>query len=56
MFRFSFGLEEASKAIETAVSKVLAAGYRTVDIFTPGATNVRKVSTSEMGDAIAEAI
>jgi 3-isopropylmalate dehydrogenase len=56
MFRYNFGLEDPCKAIETAVRKTLAAGYRTGDIFSPGATNVRKVTTSQMGDAIAEAI
>jgi 3-isopropylmalate dehydrogenase len=56
MLRYSFGLEEASQAIETAVGNVISAGYRTGDIFSLGSTNVRKVSTSQMGDAIAEAI
>ena len=56
MLRYSFGLEEASKGIETAVCKVISAGHRTSDIFSPGATNLRKVSTSQMGDAIANAI
>jgi 3-isopropylmalate dehydrogenase len=56
MLRYSFGLQEASQAIETSVGKVISAGYRTGDIFSPAATNVRKVSTSQMGDAIAEAI
>jgi len=56
MLRYNFGLEEPAKAIEAAVGKVLAAGCRTGDIFSPGATNVRKVSTSQMGDAITEAI
>jgi 3-isopropylmalate dehydrogenase len=56
MLRYSFGLEEVSKAIETAVGKVIAAGCRTGDIVGLGTTDVRKVSTSEMGDAIAEAI
>ena len=56
MLRYSFGLEEASREIETAVKKVISTGYRTGDIFSPGATNLRKVSTSEMGDAVAKAI
>jgi 3-isopropylmalate dehydrogenase len=56
MLRYSFGLEEVSQAIETAVGKVISAGYRTSDIFSPGATSLRKVSTSQMGDVIAEAI
>jgi 3-isopropylmalate dehydrogenase len=56
MLRYSFGLEDAAKAIETAVGTVISAGYRTADIFTHGATGLRKVSTSQMGDAIADAI
>jgi 3-isopropylmalate dehydrogenase len=56
MLRYSFGMDEASKAIEAAVGKVLAAGFRTNDIFSPGVTDLRKVSTSEMGDAIVAAI
>ena len=56
MLRYSFGLEEASKAIEAAVRQVIAAGCRTSDIFTPGIPLVHRVSTSEMGDALVEAI
>jgi 3-isopropylmalate dehydrogenase len=56
MLRYSFGLDEAAKAIETAVGKVIADGYRTADIFTPGGTKLRKVSTPQMGDAITQAI
>ena len=56
MLRYSFGLDDAAKAIETAVGKVIAAGYRTGDIFTTGAAKLRKVGTSQMGDAIAEAV
>jgi 3-isopropylmalate dehydrogenase len=56
MLRYSFGLEDASQAIETAVGNVISAGFRTGDIFSPGVANVRKVSTLQMGDAIAEAI
>ncbi len=56
MLRYSFGLDEAATAIETAVGKVISAGYRTADIFTAGASALRQVSTSQMGDAIVEAI
>lgn len=56
MLRYSFGLDEAAKAIEAAVGKVISAGYRTADIFSSGVTKLRKVSTSQMGDAIAAAI
>jgi 3-isopropylmalate dehydrogenase len=53
MLRYSLGHEEAAAAIENAVRKVIAAGLRTGDIWTEGTT---KVGTSEMGQAIAEAI
>ncbi|MGO8927677.1 MAG: 3-isopropylmalate dehydrogenase [Limisphaerales bacterium] len=56
MLRYSFGFDDVAKVIETAVGKVISAGYRTDDIFTPGAAKLRKVSTSQMGDAIAEAV
>lgn len=56
MFRYNFGLEEPAKAIEAAVGKALAAGCRTSDIYSPAATNARKVTTSQMGDAIARAV
>jgi 3-isopropylmalate dehydrogenase len=56
MLRYSFGLLEAAKAIETAVGNVISAGYRTAVVFIPGANKLRKVSTAQMGDAIAEAI
>ncbi|MGV7078207.1 3-isopropylmalate dehydrogenase [Testudinibacter sp. P80/BLE/0925] len=52
MLRYSFNLEEAAQAIESAVQKVLADGHRTGDL----ADNNQPVSTSEMGDLIAAAI
>ena len=51
MLRFSFDLDKEADAIENAVRKVLADGIRTGDIMADGC---KKVSTSEMGDAIAE--
>src|SRR5579863_6771245 len=56
MLRHSFGQNEAANAIENAVAKTIAAGNRTGDIFSPTETNVRKVGTTEMGDAIAAAV
>jgi len=53
MLRYSFDLEAEAARIEAAVKKVLAAGYRTGDIFEPG-TN--KVGTKEMGDAVIAAL
>lgn len=53
LLRHSLGLEEEARAVEQAVEKVLDQGLRTPDIATPGA---KTVSTSEMGDAVAELI
>jgi len=50
MLRYSFGLEEEAKAVETAVDEVLQEGYRTYDIMDEGK---KKVGTKEMGDLIA---
>lgn len=52
MLRYSFGLEEAAQAIESAVQKVLANGHRTGDL----ADDNSPVSTVEMGTFIANAI
>jgi 3-isopropylmalate dehydrogenase len=56
MLRHSFGLNDAAVAVENAVGKAIAAGFRTGDIFSASETNARKVGTREMGDAIAAAI
>jgi len=53
MFKYSFGMDQAYDAVFQAISKVLAEGYRTGDIMTPGAT---KVNTAQMGDLIAQRI
>jgi len=53
MFRYSFGLETEAAAIESAVTNVLEAGYRTGDIMSAG---MRLVGTLEMGKLIAEAL
>lgn len=49
MLRYTFNDETSASRIEAAVKKVLAAGYRTGDIFEPG---MKKVSCSEMGDQV----
>lgn len=49
MLRYSFDLEEEAIAVEKAVEKVLANGYRTGDIFSKG---TKLVGTQEMGDLI----
>lgn len=53
MLRFSFDLDKEADAVENAVRKVLADGYRTVDIMADG---MKKVGTTEMGDLICERI
>lgn len=49
MLRYTFDEESAAVRIENAVKKVLAAGYRTADIYQPG---MKKVGTTGMGDAV----
>ena len=53
MLRFSFDLDKEADAIEDAVRKVLAEGYRTVDIMDEGK---KQVGTTEMGNLICERI
>lgn len=53
MMRYTFNREEVAQRIEGAVKKVLANGLRTSDIWTEGS---RKVSCSEMGDAVVAAL
>jgi 3-isopropylmalate dehydrogenase len=53
MLRYSLNAPEQAARIEAAVGKVLDAGLRTGDIWTEGCL---KVSTSQMGDAIAAAL
>jgi 3-isopropylmalate dehydrogenase len=53
MLRYSFDNEAAATRIENAIKKVLAAGYRTGDIYEVG---MKRVSCSEMGDQIVAAM
>lgn len=53
MLRFSFDLDKEADAVENAVRKTLADGYRTVDIMAEGMTEVK---TMQMGDLICERI
>jgi 3-isopropylmalate dehydrogenase len=50
LLRWSFGLHEEADAIENAIEGVLAEGYRTVEIGSPGANTL---GTTEFGDLIA---
>ena len=53
MLRFSFVLDKEADAIEDAVRKVLAEGYRTVDIMDE---DKKQVGTTEMGNLICDRI
>ncbi len=53
MLRYTLNQPEAADRIESAVRSVLAAGYRTGDIWSEGTT---KVGTREMGDAVVSAL
>jgi 3-isopropylmalate dehydrogenase len=54
MLRYSLDEEEAANAIDNAIKKAMANGYRTVDLSAFGAKEV--VNTSKMGDIIASYI
>ena len=59
MLRYSFGLEKEAAAIETAVNKVLDAGFRTKDIAqrNAGPENTETIlGTKAMGDAVLKAL
>jgi 3-isopropylmalate dehydrogenase len=53
MLRFTLNKAEQAERIENAVKKVLAQGYRTGDILTPGC---KQVGTREMGEAVLAAL
>ena len=53
LLRYSFNRTDLAEKIHGAVSKVMAEGFRTQDIFQPG---TKKVGTAEMGDAVVEAL
>ena len=53
MLRYTFNEENAARRIEAAVRKVLSQGYRTADIYE---TEMRRVGTTEMGDAVVAAM
>ncbi|NPV08884.1 MAG: 3-isopropylmalate dehydrogenase [Anaerolineae bacterium] len=55
LLRHSLGLEEEATAVELAVERVLAEGYRTRDIHSGSAEEVR-VGTDAMGTLVAERI
>jgi 3-isopropylmalate dehydrogenase len=55
MLRYSCHETAAADAVEAAVRSVIAAGYRTADLYS-GAENEIAVGTAGMGDAIVAAL
>jgi 3-isopropylmalate dehydrogenase len=53
LLRWSLGLNAEAEAVERAVERVIAAGYRTADIREEGK---RRVGTAEMGDLVVQEI
>lgn len=53
LLRYSLDLDVEAKAIEDAVAKAIADGYRTGDIYTEG---TKKVTTDQMGDVVIQNI
>ena len=53
MIRYSFDLDKEADAVEAAVRLVLKEDYRTGDIMSEG---MKKVSTTQMGDLVAERV
>ncbi len=53
MLRYSFDLDKEAASVEAAVKSVISEGYRTVDIMADG---MKQVSTTQMGDLIAERV
>ena len=53
MLRYSFDMNDAANAIETAISDVLDAGIHTADI---ASDKTKAVNTKEIGDAIVKAL
>jgi 3-isopropylmalate dehydrogenase len=56
VLRHSAGLEAEAVAIETAVRKVLEAGYRTADLARGNTTDFKVLSTTEMGKQVRETL
>lgn len=59
MLRYTFGLVKEADAVEQAVQKTLADGYRSADLMPKDpaeASALQQVSCAEMGDAVAERI
>jgi 3-isopropylmalate dehydrogenase len=53
MFRHSLNEDAQAERVERAVASVLAAGYRTADVHSPGS---RLIGTREMGRQVVDAL
>ena len=53
MLRYTLNLPKEAQAIEAAVKTVLASGYRTVDIMSPGKTSI---GTEEAGNKVVNSL
>ncbi len=56
MLRYSFGLETEARAIEAAVDRALAEGWRTRDIALGTEDDVRLIGTAEMAQKVRELV
>ncbi|MCX8013821.1 MAG: isocitrate/isopropylmalate family dehydrogenase, partial [Rectinema sp.] len=56
MLRYSFGLETEARAIEAAVDRALAEGWRTRDIALGTEDDVRLIGTAEMAQKVREIV
>lgn len=56
LLRHSLGRERAARAVERAVRRTVAAGYRTADIAGIGGSSGKVVSTQEMGEQVARMV
>jgi 3-isopropylmalate dehydrogenase len=56
LLRHSAGLEQEAQAVETAVQRVLAAGYRTADLARTNQPDQQIVNTVEMGKHVFEVL
>jgi 3-isopropylmalate dehydrogenase len=58
MLRYTFGLQDEAEAVETAVKKTIADGYRSVDLMPRGeeAASLTLQKCDELGDRICERI
>ncbi len=56
LLRHSLGRERAARAVERAVRRAVAAGYRTADIAGVGGASGAVVTTTAMGEQVARLV